>query len=48
MISSTDRCFKFSDVSTGWFPMNYKFISFLPTHMYSSTMLGFGEWIKLR
>ena len=41
------RYFKFDDGSIDKFPIDHKFFSYKPTHMYTSDMLGLGEWIKI-
>jgi len=38
------RYFKFSDGSVAPFPIDYRFLGSKPTHIYTSSMLGFGEW----
>ena len=41
------RYFKFANGNIDKFPINHKFFSNKPTHMYTSDVLGFGEWIKI-
>lgn len=38
------RYFKFSDGSIAPFPIDYRFLDSKPIHIYSYSMLDFGEW----